>query len=294
MYLHLGHMSSYLRHLVSILIWCILVPKSGDDVKYLKSAWQKTNEKKLLIDLKEEYGFSKALSRSLVHLMREHIDENYGNLRKDYQVIYHPVSVNEPPGKSLEELRKVSVSLTVFDPEDERLLRECGPSGLRKHRIIRLTNEAYDQGGLLVQEDLALLLTTSVRSIRRDIKELKEEGITIPTRGAIQDIGPTISHKTQIVELYLKGYEYTDIELRTHHTGDSIKRYIKAFSKVLFLHKYGYSPVDIRELTDLSEKVVSEYLELYNNHKDLGKERIAQIMEPIQIEFQEKKRGVGV
>jgi len=117
--------------------------------------------------------------------MREHTYENYGNLRKDYQVIYHPVSVSEPPGKSLDELRKVSVSLTVFDPEDETVLRERGPSGLRKYRIIRLTNEAYDQGGLLVQEDLALLLTTSLRSIRRDIKDLKEEGITIVNVGLL-------------------------------------------------------------------------------------------------------------
>jgi hypothetical protein len=40
-----------------------------------------------------------------------------------------------------------------------------------------------------------------------------KQGIVVPTRGEIQDIGPTVSHKSKIIELYLKGYEYTDIKV---------------------------------------------------------------------------------
>jgi len=167
--------------------------------------------------------------------MHEHIESNYGNLRNDNQIIYHAVSVNEPPGKSLEQLSLVSIALTISEPEDADILESKGVSGLRKHKLLRFANETYDQGGLLTQEDLALLLTTSTRTIQRDMREMREQGIEVPTRGSIQDIGPTVSHKTKIIELYLKGYEYTDIEQRTRHTGDAIKRYINGFSKVILL-----------------------------------------------------------
>jgi hypothetical protein len=126
------------------------------------------------------------------------------------------------------------------------------------------------------------------------MKELREQEIEIPTRGSIQDIGPTVSHKTKIIELYLKGYEYTDIELRTRHTGDSIKRYISGFSKVILLSQKNYSPQQIRELTSQSDKVVSEYLSLYETYKEIGKDRIPQILNPSSTEFDTKKRGPGV
>jgi len=94
--------------------------------------------------------------------------------------------------------------------------------------------------------------------------------------------------------LYLKGYEYTDIEQRTRHTGDSIKRYISGFSKVILLSQKNYNPSQIRELTSQSEKVVSEYLSLYETYKETGKVRITQILNPLPTEFDTKKRGRGV
>ncbi len=252
------------------------MPAAEEDTKSLINAWRKTNEQQLFTDLETDYGFSKAICRSLVHLMHEHIEDNYGNLRNDSQIIYHAVSADEPPGKSLDQLRLVSVTLTVSEPGDAEILAAQGVSGLRKHKLLRLANEAYDQGGLLIQEDLALLLTTSTRTIQRD------------------DIGPTVSHKTKIIELYLKGYEYTEIEQRTRHTGDSIKRYISGFSKVILLTLKGYSPIQIRELTNQSEKVIQEYLALYETYKETGQERISQITTLSPPELDRKKGGRGV
>jgi hypothetical protein len=68
-----------------------------------------------------------------------------------------------------------------------------------------------------------------------------------------------VSHKTTIIEMYFKGYEYTEIEQWTRHTGDSIKRYISGFSKVILHSLKDYLPIQIRELNRQSEKVVSEY-----------------------------------
>jgi hypothetical protein len=270
----------------------VMMPSAGTDTKSLTSAWKKTNEQELFNNLKIDYGFSQALARSLVQLMHDHIETNYGNLRGDSQVIYHAVSIQEPPGKPIDRLRLVPVTLTTSDPDDSAVLREKGVTGLRKHKLLRLANEAYDQGGLLIQEDLALLLTTSIRTIQRDMQEMRQQGIVVPTRGEIQDIGPTVSHKTKIIELYLKGYEYTEIEQRTRHTGEAIKRYISGFSKVVLLSNQGYSVIQIRELTNFSEKVITEYLALYEAYREIGSDRLTQIASSLAEKIDSKKGGL--
>ena len=271
-----------------------MMPAAGTDTKSLANAWKKTNEQELFNNLKIDYGFSQALARSLVQLMHEHIETNYGNLRGDSQIIYHPASAQESPGKSIDHLRLVPVAITISHPDDAAVLRDQGVTGLRKHKLLRFANEAYDQGGLLIQEDLALLLTTSIRTIQRDMQEMRQQGIVVPTRGEIQDIGPTVSHKTNIIELYLKGYEYTEIEQRTRHTGEAIKRYISGFSKVVLLSIQGYSVLQMRELTGSSEKVVTEYLALYETYKEIGSDRLSQITSSTVEKTDSKKGGLGV
>jgi hypothetical protein len=172
-FLHHRHMSQHLTLRAPYGIKGIMMPAAGTDTKSLTNAWKKTNEQELFNNLKIDYGFSKDLARSLVQLMHEHIETNYGNLRGDSQVIYHAVSMQEPPGKSIDHLRLVPVSLTISHPDDAMVLREQGVTGLRKHKLLRFANESYDQGGLLIQEDLALLLTTSIRTIQRDMQEMR-------------------------------------------------------------------------------------------------------------------------
>jgi hypothetical protein len=277
-------------------IWNIAMEIIKEEIENLKSAWKKTSEQQLFHELETEYGFPRATCRSLVQLMHEFIGQNYGNQREDKQIIYHAVSKDEPPGKQLDKIKIVPVKLTITHPEDADILEKKGVSGLRQHKLVRFTTEAYDQGGLLVQEDLALLVNSSLRTIQRDMKELREQEIDIPTRGSIQDIGPTISHKTKIVELWLKGFEYTEIELRTNHTGYSIKRYLVDFSRIVMLQDKGYTVNQIRELTDNSEKVVKEHLDLFNKYKDEGKDRIQQLLQPTKmaLEASVKKKELNL
>jgi hypothetical protein len=290
-------MSTLLTPIKTLMgVWKIAMEIITDEIENLKSAWKKTSEQQLFHELESEYGFPRATCRSLVQLMHEFIEQNYGNQREDKQILYHAVSKDEPPGKQLDKIKIVSVKLTITHPEDADILEKKGVSGLRQHKLVRFTTEAYDQGGLLVQEDLALLVNSSLRTIQRDMKELRELGIDIPTRGSIQDIGPTISHKTKIVELWLKGFEYTEIELRTNHSGHSIKRYLVDFSRIVMLQDKGYTINQIRELTDNSEKVVKEHLDLFNKYKDECKDRIQQLLQPskIALDTSDKKKEMSL
>jgi len=100
----------------------LMIPAAGTDTKSLINAWRKTKEQELSNSLKIEYGFSPALARSLVQLMHEHIETNYGNLRGDSQIIYHAISEKEGPGKSIGDLCIVPVTLTISHPDDAALV----------------------------------------------------------------------------------------------------------------------------------------------------------------------------
>jgi len=133
---------------------------------------------------------------------------------------------------------------------------------LMKKRIIRLTNEAFDQGALLTQADLAIILGESLRTITRKCAELKDEDIIVPTRGNRQDIGPGITHKTKIVEMYLKGYDFTEIKRNTRHSSESISRYLNDFARVAVLEDKGHTLNEMRIITGHSEHLIKDYLEL--------------------------------
>ena len=166
-------MASPLRTEIEYSIWEIAMTIDPEQKTEFRSAWIKTVEQQLFHELKKEYEFSRATCRSLVQLMQEFIEENYGNLRGDNQIIYHAVSKDEPPGKQLDKIKIVSVKLTISQPEDAEILEKKGMHALRQHKLMRFATEAYDQGGLLVQEDLALLLNSGRRTIQRDIAYFK-------------------------------------------------------------------------------------------------------------------------
>jgi hypothetical protein len=86
--LQIRQVATYLTVVLMIVYTLITMGVTIQDTKNLKIVWIKTNEQQLFHQLEEEYGFSKAVCRSLFHLMNEFIDKNYGNLRSDTQIIY--------------------------------------------------------------------------------------------------------------------------------------------------------------------------------------------------------------
>ena len=73
--------------------------------------------------------------------------------------------------------------LTLVGQGDEDTLRQDGLAGLRRKRIVRLTDEAQEQGVLLGYKDLADLLLTSMATLKRDVNFLEEMGHSVLLRG---------------------------------------------------------------------------------------------------------------
>ena len=256
------------------------------------SVYKRQLSQQLYQEFCSEYAFLRAVSRSLSELFAGYIDLYFGAQRGEGQIIFHGIRRDVPPGVKVEEMHLKPVRLTLYDPQD-CLCKD--QKALLKRRIVRISGEAFVEGILLTQADISMLLGQSLRTIMRYIRELEAEGQTVPTRGKWKDIGPGVSHKKRIVELYVKGDEYTDIGRKTKHSSEAIMRYIKDFARVLVLHEEGYSRGEIRVVSGLSEKVLGEYLELIEAYKgEEFEERLDQLRGIYRKKTsQQRSRGKG-
>lgn len=254
---------------------------------------EKTPEQVFVNSLRREFELSPAASTGILELAKRCLfgtmPSTLGKLR------FLCASKKARHGRPLREQDLIRVELTLDSGvEDLDVLRELGAAALRQQRILRLTDEAYQQGGLLTQEDLSRLLHVSDRTIRKDIALLLTDGNTVHTRGYDHDIGRGLSHKARIVDLYLGGRTYDEIIRLTRHSAFAIKRYVSTFGRLLLLLSH-----DITELTDLSrllqqsERLTREYLDLFAKYKqgDHWPTSYVELLEQLQAQYPSKKRA---
>ena len=153
------------------------------------SAW----EAQVLVDIIEDVYFSELKQNEI----------------RPGQIKYHCIAAEEGPGKPLKDCKMISVVLTLFDERDKGDFSTTNNKDrsieLRRRRLVRISEEAKEQGGYLTQEDLSELLMCDIRTIRRDIKDLKGIGILLPTRGQQKDIGPRSNSQSYCNPLMVGG-----------------------------------------------------------------------------------------
>lgn len=174
------------------------------------------------------------------------------------------ISVEDSPAKKLTEATKISVTLTINDDKvDLHIKEKNGVVALRQHRLNRICNEAFMQGGLLTVEDIAnRIFCCGERTIVRDLKDLRKQNIFVPLRSSIKDMGKTLSHRSLIVKEWVKGSEYTEIARKTNHSVKAINNYVSKFKQVVALMKDGYDVHTIAFLTKISKRLAEEYIDI--------------------------------
>lgn len=212
------------------------------------------------------------------------------------QILLLVVAAGEPAGKPLEQCQKVTVRLTLdAGQEDFQLRLAHGVEGLRRARILRITEEAREQGGLLSYEDLAFrLFNCGVRTIVRDVQDLRRRELEVPSRGQQQDIGPGQTHRVQAVRLFLLGHQPNEIARRLYHTLGSIENYITTFARVVLLVNKGYADDEIAFVMHRSTPLIAAYRKLYGEFQDkhTGRRRIDEILSRVEAPATPaKKRG---
>jgi len=187
-----------------------------------------------------------------------------GNL-KPGQILFQVISIDTSSNTHLKDSKQTTVTLTLDAGEEDLKIREKeGVVGLRRHRIQRVSHEAFQQGGLLTVEDLAhRLFNCGERTICRDLQYFRNNDIILPLRSTIKDMGRAISHRCIIVKEWLRGKEYSEISRNTHHSVPAIKNYLSKFKRVVSLAEEGFDTHTIAFLVKLSATVVEEYYKLY-------------------------------
>lgn len=78
----------------------------------------------------------------------------------------------------------------------------------------------------------------------------------------MEDIGPTVSHKEEVLRLYFRGLLPARIATRTGHALGSVERYLSDFARIAELVRRGLEMQPIVRITGMSPTVVRRYLEL--------------------------------
>jgi Protein of unknown function (DUF1670). len=252
-----------------------------------------TKEQMFRLRLMDGFNLAPITASAILELSKDFFLNSRSDVR-DGQMLYLAISEEEGPGKSILDAKHNEIILTLDDPEDMEVYETLDLSAYRQHVLLRIAQEAREQNALLTIKDLVKILKSSYSTIKRDIKSLRERGFYVPLRGIVRDIGPS-SHKTKIVELYVKGYTPSEIKISTHHSFKSIERYIRDFSRVAILTERGESVDNIRLIVAISERLVKEYQELYKKYKDgEHKQKIDELVSNITIydpPMTFKKRG---
>ncbi|NLL02614.1 MAG: DUF1670 domain-containing protein [Mollicutes bacterium] len=206
-----------------------------------------------------------------IQLMIEQFYPETQRLRSG-QVQWTAVAANETAsyGKSIRQTRLQSVVLDLVRPEDI-LEREQGKPlrDVKKEAVARLFQQAYEQEGCLTHADVAVLLKISMHTVCQYVREWeKEHQCLLPRRGILHDMGPSLTHKHQIVfKLFHEGKSVEQVCRETHHSPHAVNRYITTFKQVLLCLRKGLSIQETAYAIRQSTRLVAEYRRLI---RDIG------------------------
>ena len=178
------------------------------------------------------------------------------------RVVWMAVPIDPQKGKSIVKTR-IS-RLTYLASEDESFRNGLTSRQLRIN-LVRWCYQAYDQGALLTQLDLAVLLNVCDAAVNNYVNEWqKTSGKLLPTRGNIHDLSGAITHKKEIVTLYLQGHLTPTIAAKTKHSKEAV--YIRDYEIVKTVRAATDDIDKISQITRLSKRVISQYLDLIPQH----------------------------
>jgi hypothetical protein len=218
------------------------------------------------------YGYDKgtvtasAIVDDLLALIEQFYRYSDNSFLKQGQMVWPAVPIDEYPkkGKSIAQTKLRPVVLDIIaDSDIEDMKTPIHHRELRLKKIERWTHQAYDQGALLTQLDLAVLLTATTVTTGQYVREYHNlYHRPLPTRGNIQLIGGGQTHKKEIVALHLKGFLVPTICQKTNHSKEAVERYIRDFESVRLLSTKFDDPDIISRIIRLTTPVVKQYLDL--------------------------------
>ena len=219
-----------------------------------------------------QYGYdkgkvtAKAIVDDLLTIIEQYYRYSDNSFIKPGQMVWHAVPIDEYPkkGKAISQTRLKPVVLDILSDNDiDDMKKPLHHREIRMKKVERWTQQAYDQGALLSQLDLAVLLNVNEFTAGKYVREYYSlYGKPLPTRGNIQLIGSGQTHKKEIISLYLNGYLIPTICQKTNHSKEAVERYIRDYETIKLLNSKFDNINTISLISRLSITVVKQYIDL--------------------------------
>jgi Protein of unknown function (DUF1670) len=181
------------------------------------------------------------------------------------QVVWMAVSRDDPParGKRITHTELIPVVLPLSTAEDiDALLAREAPEKRLLRRALRLCQQAYAQGALLSNCDLAELLNRSENHIASVLAAYeRQQQQVVPRRATLHDVGSGLTHKRLICwKRYAEGKSPDQIARETHHSLEAVDHYLGKFDRVRHCLRQGLKPSQIAFTLNCSLALVHQYL----------------------------------
>lgn len=175
--------------------------------------------------------------------------------------------------KGIELTDLVPVRLPIATDEEIQLLMKPelrkklkARRAFNRTRFARWCFEAYEQGGVLTLLDLSILSGMSENYVGELLREYEAENErVVPTRGTVHDLGPSVTHKAEVVRRWLRHESPAQIARVLNHSQEAVDRYIADFQKVRSLVQR-IPLLEIPGITGLSDAVVKQYIALIRQY----------------------------
>jgi DNA-binding CsgD family transcriptional regulator len=172
-------------------------------------------------------------------------------------------------GKRINQSKLTPVILEIVKPED--IIDRANGAKLRdlkKEASVRIFQQAYAQNGVLTLAEVGILLKISPPTVSKYVREWEEANESmVPRRGTIHDMGPTLTHKKEIVEkLVFDGKSVEVVCRETNHSPEAVLRYITNFKQVLLCRRKELDNTEIAFATKISLRLVEEYQRLIDDY----------------------------
>jgi hypothetical protein len=217
--------------------------------------------------------FPATFGPAVAQLFADHVDALYEQFHPPRsrltfgQVVWVAVAASHRPAgdNRIEKLPLVPLVLDLVTTQDiDDTMTPNQRLRVRANKIVRLFRQAFEQGGVLSQADVSLLLHVSRDIVGQTIAEHQQQtGEVLPSRGAIHDLGPTVSHKAIICyKRLVEKKETSRVAQETFHSPREVEYYVQCLRRVLLCKQMGLEPEDTACVTRHSLPLVKEYLRL--------------------------------
>jgi hypothetical protein len=202
-------------------------------------------------------------------MILEIIDQNLRDTEhlRHGQILWLAVATEDRPTrtKTMADLDLVPVVLDLSVPEDiQGRVQRHSPRQQRLDKALRLCHQAYRQGGLLANTDLAELLGVSDGYIGSLLSAHERQTNTVvPRRATLHDLGTALTHKRIIcLKHYREGKPADQVARETYHSLEAVDRYLGQYDRVRHCRQQKLTPHETAHILNCRVALVQEYLDI--------------------------------